>query len=318
MRVATDPEIFSDDDLFEVLVRFIALIIEARHHWDVDPVSEKRASDYFERNAPARAAVYRQLMQKSVTDAAYRPPPAAGRPRITLSTARASIRDLERPALVVLENQESDGTFLNAVFRAFGRDDLLAALDAGRLSFRHAGGGKVIFRKIAIEAAREYGVHVRVCGVMDSDRLVPHARTDAHSHAAQLADHGVAVLVLALREVENYIPPAALAPLVEKSGVGGAVTALARLSPEQRGYYDMKNGFGATGSKPAAVRPEQRDLFADLDPRLVQELGHGFDGKIIKCLMRRDLDLTAADFGAVGPGVRAELDELIAMIDEVL
>lgn len=282
MRIATDPEVFLDDDLFEVLIRLIDLIIEARHRWDVDPVSERRAADYFERHTPLRAQVYRQLMQKSVTAAAYLPPAGRRQATITAETARASVEDLGRPALVVLENQESDGVFLRAVFRAFGRTDLLAALDAGWLSFRHAGGGGVMFRKVAIDAAGEYELIVRVCGLLDSDRLVPGARTDAHEQAAQLGAHRVAVLVLALREVENYIPPAALASLPADSAVGRVTAALSRLNAEQRGYYDMKKGFRAGKKEPAAVKPAQQALFADLSPPLLDELGHGFGDKIIR------------------------------------
>ncbi|WP_261556238.1 hypothetical protein [Frankia tisae] len=318
MRITTDPTLFLNDDLFEELIALMRLVRDARHHWDVDPESARLAGDYFDRFAPLAAQGYRQLMQKSVTAGAYLPPAGRHRPRITAESARVSIRDLERSALIVLENQESDGTFLRAVFRAFGRADLIDALESGAMAFRHAGGGGVMFKKIAMEAAREYGVIVRVCGVLDSDRLVPVVRTSAHRDADQSGDHGVTVLVLELREVENYIPPAALEPLLARPGVDGAAAALARLNSEQRGYYDMKKGFGATDTKPAAVKPAQADLFAELGQEQVHELGRGLGEKIINCLKRRDLVLTAADFEGVAPGARAEFDKLFAMIDEVL
>ncbi|CAO5149595.1 hypothetical protein FAIPA1_120127 [Frankia sp. AiPs1] len=211
MRVLTDPDVFLDDELFEPLVRFMSMVVEGRHQWDIDQSSERQAAEYFERHAPLRAPTYHQIAQKSATDAVYRPPGRANRPMITRRTAPGVVDDLGRPALVVLENQESDGTFLRSVFRAFDRRDLLEALARNWLVLRHAGGGGVMYQKIALQGAGEFSSVVRVCGFLDSDSLHAGSRTKGHTVAEQLESARISVLVLSLREVENYIPLAALA-----------------------------------------------------------------------------------------------------------
>ncbi|MCL9794283.1 hypothetical protein [Frankia sp. AgKG'84/4] len=317
MRILSDPDVFLDDELFETLIAFMAMVIEGRHLWDVDPLSAERAADYFGRHAPTRAQAYRQLTEKSVTAGVYRSRGQDNRPTITATAARAMVADLLRPALVILENQESDGLLLRAVFRAFGRVDLIDALERGWLLFRHAGGGGAMFRKTAMEAAREYVEVVRLCGVLDSDRRVPSARTSQHDHAGEISAHGIAIHVLEFREAENYIPPAALSRVMDGGHHSVVAAAVARLTSDQRGVFDMKAGFFDSRKKRIIIRDEQLPLFGTLSAADLQELGRGFGPKVMNCLSGPP-PLGIADFADLGPDVQPELERLLAMIDEVL
>jgi hypothetical protein len=313
--VSTDPAVFDIDDNFEPAVGFMDLLIKGRHLWDVDPASEERAALFFAKHSPLRAPVYRQIMQKGFAAATL---VGSSRPRgahITSGNVHDAVSDLTQPAVVIVENATSDGLFIRAVFQAFQRGELLAAIEQSWLVVRQSGGGGE-FTKVASDTAEQFRVVVRVCGFLDSDRLIPGSRTQAHDKAEEAREIGIDVHVLELREAENYIPPSVLRGDDSTTRRRQTAEAFAQLTPEQRGHFDMKRGFKNKKGE-TAIPPEQQTLYASLGDELVEELADGFGGGILRWLAGAE-DLTAEDFAEVGPGVVDEIRELIRMIDEVI
>ncbi len=315
MLISTDPAVFDDDDNFESVIGFMVLLIEGRHLWDVDPASEERAAMFFAKHSPLRASVYRQIMQKGFAATTLMGSSRSRGPHITSGSVHDAVSDLAQPAVVVVENAESDGLFFRTVVQAFQRGELVNAIEQSWLVVRQSGGGGE-FVKVTADAARQFRSIVRVCGFLDSDRLVPGALTEAHTKAQKAREIGIDVHVLELREAENYIPPRSLRGNDSATRRRRVAEAFARLTLEQRGHFDMKRGFRNKKGE-TAIPPEQQTLYASLDDELVEELANGFEGKIIRCLAEATV-LTVEDFTEVGPGVVDEIRKLIKMIGEVV
>jgi hypothetical protein len=212
----------------------------------------------------------------------------------------------------------SDADFLRHVAAAFGRDRITTALTRGWLEPRHAGGKDrmVIF---ATEETKRFMKCPRVVALLDSDSCYPGHRTRCHEIAERLARSGVPAHVLALREVENYVPNLILAGLSPRRVNRRVLEALKTLTPQQRGYFDMKAGFGPVTRDPE-VKPAQQELYSGLSPRIRRDLRGGFGNDLIhemtRQLTRTGARLAEEDFAGVSDGAET-VDELRSLLDMV-
>ena len=144
---------------------------------------------------------------------------------------------------------------------------------------------------------------------------MPGQHTSSHRKAERLAQVGVVVHVLELREAENYVPNRVLRhPGRFGDGLLKAELLL-RLTPEQRGHFDMKNGFGPA-SRPVPV--EQAILFGRLDPATLTGLRGGFGKDLLRRMADGCPELTEQDFTSLGAEVAAELRSLLATVTSVI
>ncbi len=189
-------------------------------------------------------------------------------------TPREAEHLLGQPLHILVENADSDGTFLRIVLLRFGEksvrrkmgEDGFAALKQtwttaagdGRFFVVQHGGGGTIGRMIELLVEQHQHAPPRATVVLDSDRTHPTSGLGGTAHTAQQAcancsrdENGspryypqwsLEPFVLERREVENYIPLPALEKFVGK-GKNPAVQALRRLTREQRNFYDMKEGL---------------------------------------------------------------------------
>ena len=320
MNVTTDPNVFSEPDNIESIIAFLRLVIDGRHFWVVDPVSEERATIFFEKWIPGRSAAYRQIMQKSFAAAVVTGAGSGSAARMDASIVDDLVSDLSLPAVVVVENAESDGRFLQAVCDAFQHENLRVALAQRWLEVRQSGGsGEIV--KVATDCAKSYRTVTRVRVFLDSDRLAPNQVAKCHRTADRLRAVGIDVHVLKLREVENYIPERALASHRDTDEHQRKVAALGRLRPDQRGHFDMKHGLAGRRWKPAGpvtIDSGHGDLFDNLDAATALDLAQGFGKDILGCIEDKALRLTPSDFASLGPGVDDELRRLLDLINEVV
>jgi hypothetical protein len=315
VRVELAPEVFQVPDALTDLLRLLRYFADGRHDWVADPVVIDLAHGYFVAQAPNIASVCADLATKG-TVAAQAWTASNEQTRIVRVEARtlsSYTEDLARPAVLVVEDQESDGFFITTVAKVFGFDRVQTALSRHWLEIRHGGGSGGV-AKVAMAEVSRFSLCIRVAALLDSDRFVPGDRTRSHDKADQLSAAGVLVQVLELREAENYVPNRVLAGCGKPREADKKLSALKRLTPDQRGHFDMKKGFAVGGT----VRAEQTGLYQGLDTRDLVALRGGFGTDLLRRLDEMSTHLTEHDFDSIGPRVVQELRALLGKIASVI
>lgn len=272
MRVRIEPDVYEDPTAWEALDRLVHLFGTGRHRWDVDdPVAVEESAWLGDIRGSSREQRVLEVLQKSVRALADPLPDRCHTLVCVVGASGLSAQDaadvLEQPAVLVVENEQSDGRFLYALIEAYDRVGLLEALEQRWLELDHAGGyGQMASRvERRLERTRNPG---RIQVLADSDRLYPGHQSQTVTKVERIAmDLGVVVHILEKRDSENYLPLVAL-QRARQQKVYRAFSQ--RLSDVQRDHYDMKKGFG--GALPTA----QAALFQDLPSSVVTDLTGGF------------------------------------------
>lgn len=311
MRVELARDVFGDADTLIDLVHLLRCFTDGRHDWVAEPEVIELARDYIVAHAPSLRATVELARKGTVAAQAWTP--TAELPalvQIQANELREHADDLCQPAVLVVENRDGDGSFLRTLAVVFGAGRILRALDERWLIIRH-GGGSTTTRE-ATEAVQGFRRRVRVAVVLDSDRLVPGAEAKYQTEAAELRKRRAVVHILELREAENYLPDKVLDSLVKQPATHKALDALKTLTSEQRGYFDMKHGFGK------GVPAEQAVLFAGIDESRRDDLKVGFGRVLLKHLYEMRTEITENDFASLGDQVTDEIRVLLGKIASVV
>jgi hypothetical protein len=315
MHVSIERRVFEECgcDELPVIMMLMHGFTQGRHDWvELDIGCLEQAELYFSAHTTTYAPMAVELARKGSVAAAWTAD-AGTRIEVSRDDLEHVTEDLSRPAVLVVENLKADGGFVKAICRAFGDQRILDALDKRWLEIASGGGSTTSM--VAQNCAANFRVHVRVVTLLDSDSLFPQHRTASHDKADTLEEYGAKTHVLTLREAENYIPNRRLAMLGRPSATRSRLDALKRLSLEQRGYYDMKNGF-ASDHKQGSLPEARNELYANV-PEPVRRANHdGFGGDVIIKAFSPDANLTEEDFDKLG--VAAELRNLLATINTVI
>lgn len=313
MRVEVTSTVFETDAYAEEILRLLQHFKRGRHEWTVNPLATGTVAAFIERNVPKLAPAYLALMEEAATEYAYTTSRDAPPVRISPEDVADHVEDLDKPAVVMVENDANDGGFIKAIALVFGDQALLKAIERDWLVIEHGGGGGDTVRR-ARDKHAGFRRLVRVAVLLDSDRMTPDEQSKHEAAAEDLRRKGIKVHVLRLREAENYIPDKCLRELPSQRPAATTVNALLRLTKEQRGHYDMKRGF-----KKGKVCKEQKALFGGLAPEVLRDLTGGFGPKTISCLIDHAHLLSEEDFRVdVGEDVPDELRSLLAMLREIL
>ncbi|MCX4747043.1 hypothetical protein OG455_16160 [Kitasatospora sp. NBC_01287] len=341
MRVEIPVDLLRDrqgDENAELILKLIAFFREARHEWVISPHDVDAFHAFLQRHVPTLAQIYLLLAQKASMAQAWAPHRGStGVIRVASATLAGDIRDLERPAVLVVENAIYDWQMIEALARLLGCEDVIDAKAGSRLDV-YNGGGKDGAILHAVDQAANFSRTKRVVLVIDSDSFHPADRTGNHEKADAAAREGVSSHVLSFREMENYIPNRVLARqpkrAVGMSSMAKRLDSLKSFTPEQRAYFDMKHGFKGKPQKgadqkrrhsgqPATtyfVPPRHGDLYdsvAEQDLITLQE-GFGTDlpGLFLQEVMRGGI--VERDLDALGSGATQELRSMFEKIRGVI
>lgn len=321
MRVEISPELYEHDDIAFQLTSVFRLFAWGRHDWAILPGHVELAVAYVEQHDRAVLPITAELARKaSVRSAWDGTGTAVGRVTVTKETLADDLADLQRPAYLVVENEISDGAFLRAVCHVFEGADIIEALDRGWAELANGGGGGQVPAHAAQRAGR-FRRTVRVALLLDSDRYYAGAETKSDELADKAAEHGVRAHVLSLREVENYVPDRVLEALEPRYKYSAQLDALKQLNSEQRGYLDMKKGFGpGAGGTARSPHTKHEGLYDDLPVRVRNDLRAGFGQDLVHKLeaMARSGALTMHDFGGEESDTSKELRALLGMLREIV
>jgi hypothetical protein len=320
MQLDMRPEIFDNAAALPSIINLLTCVQDGRHVWVADESDIPAAEAYLREHAPRLADAYIGLARKGLVEVQW--VAAVEKPTVVCIEADSLndlAHDLYRPAVLAVENKDSDGSFWIALWNIFGAERLIKALQYGWLEIRHGGGSGSLPSVVRSEIAL-FRRQVRVAVLFDSDRLVPGESTQAHENAADLIDRGAVVHVLELREIENYIPNRVLAAIKPLRISSFRLRFLKRLNSAQRGVYDMKRGFGPATPprRPPDIPAQQIALFNDLPADVLSGLRSGFGENIVKQMMEMVISLTEADFLTLGDSIVPEITTVIRKIASIL
>ncbi|ROT32384.1 hypothetical protein EF879_12580 [Micromonospora sp. HM5-17] len=317
------PEVFadgedttgSDDPTYLThLHSLLYCFVDERHEWVTNELVVVAVEAFLPKHLPKLSDAIASTARKAATAQMWTGTSQVGPEvvRVTRADLVEHAADLCQRAVVVVENQGSDGRFLAAVAHVLGDERVRRAIENDWVEFANGGGSTLV--SVAEQIVRRFRRVVRVAAVLDSDRFLPRQRTSSDDKADRLRHLGVAVHVLARREAENYVPYRVLATIGRSGEASRKLTLLKQLTPEQRAHYDMKHGFRKVDRS-----PEARDAFEKLFPAFVPPaprtgLHDGFGNRLLDELHARRERLTEHDFAQLGPDVVAELRALLATV----
>lgn len=308
MKISIKDDVLNNEKWFPILDILLMQVEEDRHTFDDQNLPELLSSKWIAK----RPRGVRELIGGAATYASY--DADAHKSSIIIDSASArggiwleeksetllhpldAIFFLSTPFQVVVENEHYDGAFLLWMSRAAGFPKLLNAYRAGKFVFRHAGGKDSISRSAEIFShgvwPRENKKYSRafknwLCALLDNDATHP-----GHEPNKKIIDeslkHCCYVHELRKRSIESYIPQGYLKKYAAESALSKKVTALFRLSREQRQHYHMKKGFKISGN-PASKQTylEQsniniKTLYSDVSEKDWPLLNDGFGGGLSK------------------------------------
>ena len=166
-----------------------------------------------------------------------------------------AIAILTQPLHIIVEDENSDGGFILWMARLLGLDVIRRAYNAGRLTFRHAGGKRQMSK---IASSLSFGVwargdtimnpmQLRALAILDSDSKFPGDNVNQPIFE-DLAPFVAFAHVLAGRTIENYLPKKYFLDRLPQEAA--ATEAYFGLTENQRKHFPLKEGYKDKSSPP--------------------------------------------------------------------
>jgi len=257
MKVLISMDAYEDVSQWRYLDRIVDKKADGWHVWQIeDP-------DLIEETAwiagPGREWL-RELFQKAALASSYQTSSVYPRRQVLVSLLSHDSNALEpelaakyvnRPLTVLMENRFTDGyIFLNEVFKALASDEFneQRQIAPDSICYDSQGGIGELPKLVVDYAARADadGIPLRAVVFTDGDGVLPgEVKTNVQLVQQACKKDGMPCWTLSKRTIENYIPDEVLDAWMPypDSGKGRRVTAIKRLSPEQRVHYPMKKGL---------------------------------------------------------------------------
>lgn len=328
MRVSILLDALEDPASWRLLERIVDAFFEGRHVWDKDNQDVVLRSPWFvEETEDFRRLNLRGTLEKLYTGSIYHSPSTKSlmhRMRLVISrdpTVTGSLspeearRLLESPAYVVVEDAESDGTFLRAMLRALERNELAQALEDQWWEIEHAGGKGGIEKRVADLIKHKHIPANRILVLADSDRLSPGQVTETVRTLKRCGDrHQVLILLLHKREIENYLPVS----ILERARQRDTWRAFLELTPEQCDHYDMKEGFKKDKQGNLIIPKEQQELFSKVRKHVLEALCGGFGPSVWQLFNSPSHQLDAHHLELTCATCPREIDGILDQIESLL
>lgn len=362
MRVAFSAAVLEDASVHRYLTQIFWMCVDGRHHWVVENEHLIQQSAWFKNEgANIQLEIANQLNTAKPRNS-KRPLILVSKQHL-LSKAQWELEPeeacefLSRPVSVFVENLNCDGTFFRVVMLRVGEKKLRRSLGQDVLQMLKAkwttpegvekwfrlehGGGSSLAMRIRVRCQSSGRVPPSIFSYVDSDKKYPTddlgqtAKDAKQAHDEVLNTYPLdswtpELFILEKREVENYIPVAAIRA---QTGMGKqrAVNIYDKgLSETQKAHYDLKGGFtsalvlGKKGEAPSAdptqwtwKNPQQQALYQSLSSDELRGLRDGIESDIWEAL-KQDTHVHEASLRESAGDKGKELDKLIDMALELL
>ena len=292
LRIEIDVGAANNPDALGWLDRILSKMEDGWHVWDTarEPDIEAFKDSTWICDQGRQGQRVREMLVRSVQREAWGSEPHARRVRVTMQPhgpaeliPEEAARLAEEPLVILVENRNSDGAFLDRVMIELDKPLHKYSKDwkkeEGPIRLDSVGGKGEMSNEVE-RRTRERRYRPRLVAVIDSDRKGPNdqASYDARKLQRTCKKWDVPCWVHAKREAENYLPRVLL---VERQGADaehiGRVEVWERLTDDQKNFFDMKHGIPRN---PGAVEEE---LFDGLTPADKEVLSNGFGPNVGEC-----------------------------------
>ena len=313
MGIAIDVGTANNPDALQWLDRVLTKFEDGWHVWDTDrePDPEVFKATSWLRDVGRQGRRVSEMFIASIQRSAWTSTPHVRRVRVTMHPDRAdelrpedAARLAEEPLVILVENRNSDGAFLERVVQELDKQLHGHWRRPGKpIRLDSVGGLGQMPEEVERRVQRER-YRPRLVAIGDSDRDGP---DDNDSDAARnlrrtCRNLGVPCWILAKREAENYLPRILLS---ERKNAGAdharRVEAWDRLDDDQKNFFDMKNGLSKSPSAFEAA------LFGGLPRAARAILSNGFGPNVYECWnvweVRAESELRARGQGDLERGI---------------
>lgn len=309
MRVLLRASALRSTDHASRLPALLDFAIQGKHDILLDPCDPEVNSawdDWSESigilGAPYQRAINdsneRQATRWSNRELIVEDPPTSKVAPGQLSLAIAdAIGFLQRPLEIGVEDETSDGVFLNSVVPPSLRQDWKHLVSIGAVKLWNLGGITQAPRRLRtrVDSDPNRRTLLRLVVLIDSDAPLPwQAYTDLPTQAQEVVRQAteleVPFFVLRRRMVENYTPPPALKRWTKTLPRGARAKkcphadAFASLSAERRHHHHLKDGIKPTENEHYASEPLTQDqvdaLTAPLGSTAYMALEHAVEDEL--------------------------------------
>ena len=290
VRIVIDVSAADDPDAHEWMDRTLYRIVDGWHVWDLTDTPGPHAlqATTWIAGRGALGGRARELLVRSTQRRAWTSVQHGRRVRVTAHPTSAddlapeeAFRLADEPLVILVENRESDGPFVERVVKELDKRRLGRLWERGGAPIRFDSvGGAGQMRQEIERRTSGLPYRPRLVAVIDSDRRGPGGTESQSARRLRKTceDHGLPCWVLAKREAENYLPRV----LLDARPDAGAehrsrLKAWDRLSDDQKDFFDMKHGL------PEAPSQIERDLFDELTDSDREILAKGFGPNVHEC-----------------------------------
>jgi hypothetical protein len=329
IRFATD--VLNDPNAWDSLDQIVYHFITARHLWDINNLAEIENSDWIQEDIQGRTGKRNiETLKKCYTDSIY--PRESNLHTITLMitgggnsnktlTPKAAVSYLNKPAYVAVENQTSDGAFLDAMIHAYKRNELSYAQTEGWWEYLHLGGFGETEKRVEYIRTKTVVGPLRVFVLTDSDSSYPGEVTDTIKIVKKYCDKvgDVPYAILHKRKIENYLPICMLWRIHVPKKLKNIYKAFISLTPEQQAHYEIKKGFKKDKKSGHAIVPdEQKALFKHVPQRILDNLCGGFGDNVWEYFKSKRDVITEDAIRLICTNDPKEIDRILDSIERLL
>lgn len=288
MIVVLREALFSSSTVNQTdLIALLHLGFTGRHHIQIEPVDSAIVASWLEGQAPGVRDECELALDEGIkagstasfspivgVDAVAEPQinPAAG---IVILPPHRAVELLQRPFVILVEDNISDRRFLLAVSKPEIREKLTDMDQRGWVTFDNGGGSGIKTRVKDIDVGSWESLRSWV--LFDSDALSPGHPSETARELEKVCRGRVPFHRLERRAIENYLPTLALDNWARGSDAKKQKTrAFHKFTAPQRHFFNMKSGFDGD----AARAEEAGGLYDNLHANARLALKHGFNRDI--------------------------------------
>jgi hypothetical protein len=219
-----------------------------------------------------------------------------------------ALKFLSQHFIIFVENRRNDSAFLKTTATGCQKDKLAKFLENDWIKFE-TGGGKGEILKYVQEISEQPEKSLRHFVLFDSDAKRPKLIDKKSQKVVEACSQSVWYHMLRRREIENYLPLAALWEWTKvhkkqktRTLRRKQVEAFKKLSLKQRHHFDMKKGFQGDfkikGSEQETEKEKEHRLVGDFynnvtaDIRII--LAHGFGEEIAELFKEEQFQIQEA------------------------
>ena len=192
----------------------------------------------------------------------------------------------QQQVLIILENSNNDGYFIDAIIKNFDNEIIKANKQNNWIKYENAGGFNNIenvikrhVKEIPKNFPKKKHKYLRCIVIVDSDKKYPQDKLSRTRLSLMnfLDENEIMCHILEKREMENYIPDEAIEDISQNNNY---LLDYLGLSNIQKDYFDIEKGL--------IDKDQEKQLYNNLSQKQKDNLSSGFTHEIIKRKYKRE------------------------------